>query len=123
MKDGKAVGATDIMKRSGLNWYVDGNDLYETATTENILHINLSSLEYDRIPIKEGYMTIADINDDCSVRSCLKLRIDKCPLQAFTAAGARASARASLAFSRNMRYNISEIIYKKVLLFNVFRCI
>ena len=64
VKDGKAVGATDIMKRSGLNWYVDGNDLYEVATTENILHIDLSSFEYDWIPIKEGYSTIADINDD-----------------------------------------------------------
>ena len=64
VKDGRAVGATDIMKRSGLNWYVDGNDLYEVATTENILHIDLTKLEYDWIPIKEGYATIADINDD-----------------------------------------------------------
>ena len=64
VKDGKAVGATDIMKRSGLGWIVDGNDLYEVATTENILHIDLLTLEYDWIPIKEGYATIADINDD-----------------------------------------------------------
>ena len=52
------------MKRSGLGWIVDGNDLYEVATTENILHIDLLTLEYDWIPIKEGYATIADINDD-----------------------------------------------------------
>ena len=64
VKDGKAVGATDIMKRSGLGWIVDGNDLYEVATTENVLHIDLLTLEYDWIPIKEGYATIADINDD-----------------------------------------------------------
>ena len=64
VKDGKAVGATDIIERSGLGCYVDGNDLYENGTENNILHIDLLTFEYDLIPVNNGYSYIADINDD-----------------------------------------------------------
>lgn len=63
VKDGKVVRATPMMQRSGLNMYIDGNDLYETAGGGDILHIDIRTGKYDYIKAP-GWCSIPGINDD-----------------------------------------------------------
>ena len=63
VKDGKVVRATPMMHRSGLNMYIDGNDLYETAGGGDILHIDIRTGKYDYIKAP-GWCSIPGINDD-----------------------------------------------------------
>ena len=63
VKDGKVVRATPMMQRSGLNMYIDGNDLYETAGGGDILHIDIRTGKYDYIKAP-GWCSIPWINDD-----------------------------------------------------------
>ena len=63
VKDGKVVRATPFFKRSGLNMYIYGNDLYDTAGGGDILHIDIRTGEYDLISAP-GWCSIPGINDD-----------------------------------------------------------
>ena len=63
VKDGKVVRATPFFERSGLNMYIDGNDLYDTAGGGDILHIDINTGKYDLISAP-GWCSIPGINDD-----------------------------------------------------------
>ena len=62
IKDGKIVGNTPMLDRSGMGMYIDGNDLFGISSGD-MLHIDLRTGKYDYIS-SQGWDSIPGINDD-----------------------------------------------------------